>query len=238
MAARLPSLNWLRVFEAAARTESFARAASELNLSAAAVSQQVKALESQLGTPPFRRHAHSVSLTEAGRVYLPAVQQSLVMLQSATTGLFGGSREQRLYVQSVLLFSTGVLAPGLAGFHAANPTISLVLSSGKAEMDFADRFADLQIVFGGAALFSGDSDRLFGETLFPVAPPGVAASTAQPRDLLDHRLIETAPQRVGWPQVLECPGVVSDPAPGLPWPGRRPATPSCACRGWCPACRG
>ena len=88
MTSRIPSLNWLRVFEAAARTQSFARAAEQLNMSAAAVSQQVKALEGHLGSALFQRHAHAVSLTEAGRAYLPSVQQSLLMLGNATDGLF------------------------------------------------------------------------------------------------------------------------------------------------------
>lgn len=110
MNTRVPSLNWLRVFEAAARTESFARAATQLNMTPAAVSQQVKALETRLGTPLFHRHAHAVTLTETGRAYLPSVQQSLLMLETATAGLFGETREQRLYVQSVLLFAHGILA--------------------------------------------------------------------------------------------------------------------------------
>ncbi|MGI9369748.1 MAG: LysR family transcriptional regulator [Ruegeria sp.] len=124
MTTRIPSLNWLRVFEAAARTESFARAAVQLNMSAAAVSQQVRALETRLGTPLFHRHAHSVTLTEAGRAYLPSVQQSLLMLETATTGLFGESREQRLFVQSVLLFAHGFLAQNVPEFQTAHPKIT------------------------------------------------------------------------------------------------------------------
>lgn len=152
MASRIPSLNWLRVFEAAARTESFARAAAQLNMSPAAVSQQVKALETQLGTLLFQRHAHAVTLTEAGRAFLPSVQQSLLLLETATTGLFGASREQRLFVQSVLLFAHGILAPALPRFQASAPQVNLMLSTGNLVADFANRFSDLQIVFGNPAL--------------------------------------------------------------------------------------
>ena len=88
MSISVPSLNWLRVFEAAARFQSFARAAEELNMSAAAVSQQVRALEDRVGAPLFTRAAHSVALTDLGRAYLPIVQQSLLTLQNATEGLF------------------------------------------------------------------------------------------------------------------------------------------------------
>ncbi|WP_170773310.1 LysR family transcriptional regulator [Ruegeria lacuscaerulensis] len=203
MAGRIPSLNWLRVFEAAARTESFARAAAQLNMSAAAVSQQVKALETQLGTPLFHRHAHSVTLTETGRAYLPSVQQSLLMLETATTGLFGETREQRLYVQSVLLFAHGVLAGGLPDFHTQNPHINLSLSTGNLDADFSNRFTDLQIVFGNPNLFGTESDELVRERLYPVAPPELAAQIDTPQDLFNFTLIEVSTHRASWPHLFE-----------------------------------
>lgn len=203
MSLRVPSLNWLRVFEAAARTESFARAAQQMNMSAAAVSQQVKALETHLGTPLFHRHAHAVTLTETGRAYLPSVQQSLLMLETATTGLFGESRSQRLYVQSVLLFAHGILAPELGGFQEQHPRINLVLSTGNSAMDFSNQFTDLQIVFGNPATYSADGDRLMGEVLWPVAKPALAETIHEPKDLLQHRLIEVATHRAGWPYLFD-----------------------------------
>ncbi len=203
MATRIPSLNWLRVFEAAARTESFARAATQLNMSAAAVSQQVKALETRLGTPLFHRHPHSVTLTEAGRAYLPTVQQSLLMLETATTGLFGESREQRLYVQSVLLFAHGILAQGIPGFQAAHPHINLALSTGNIVSDFANRFTDLQIVFGNPSLFGTDGDELMREVLYPVAPPDIAAQIETPQDMMQFTLIEVSTHRASWPHLFE-----------------------------------
>lgn len=203
MATRIPSLNWLRVFEAAARTESFARAAAQLNMSAAAVSQQVKALETQLGTPLFHRHAHAVTLTEAGRAYLPSVQQSLLMLETATTGLFGESREQRLFVQSVLLFAHGVLARGLPQFQAAHPQVNLALSTGNLAADFANQFTDLQIVFGNPSLFGTEGDELLREVLYPVAPPDIAVQIQSPQDLFRFPLIEVSTHRASWIQVFE-----------------------------------
>ncbi len=203
MSRRIPSLNWLRVFEAAARTESFARAAAQLNMSAAAVSQQVKALETRLGTPLFHRHAHAVTLTEAGRAYLPSVQQSLLMLETATSGLFGETREQRLYVQSILLFAHGILAKGLPAFQAAQPQINLSLATGNIASDFANRFTDLQIVFGNPALFGNEGDELLREVLYPVAPPEIAAQIQTPQDLFQFTLIEVSTHRVSWPHWFE-----------------------------------
>ena len=203
MATRIPSLNWLRVFEAAARTESFARAAAQLNMSAAAVSQQVKALETRLGTPLFQRHAHAVSLTEAGRAYLPSVQQSLLMLETATTGLFGASREHRLFVQSVLLFAHGVLGRGVPEFQKAHPEVNLALSTGNMAADFANQFTDLQIVFGNPSLFGAEGDELLSETLYPVARPDIADQINSPQDLFRFTLIEVSTHRASWPQLFD-----------------------------------
>lgn len=203
MATRVPSLNWLRVFEAAARTESFARAARELGMSPAAVSQQVKSLEERLGTVLFRRHAQKVTLTEAGRAYLAPVSGSLLTLESATEGLFGARREDQLFVQSVLIFAHGVLAKGLPEFSDRHPNIALTLATGNSVVDFAQGFHDLMVIFGNPTAYGNASDHLMGEVLYPVARPGVAASVDRPEDLLDHRLIEVATHRAGWPHLFE-----------------------------------
>ncbi|MCV2868246.1 LysR family transcriptional regulator [Defluviimonas sp. WL0002] len=200
---RIPSLNWLRVFEAAARTESFARAAVELSMSAPAVSQQVKALEAHLGAELFTRHAHAVRLTEAGRAYLPSVQMSLVSLETSTAGLFGRGREERLYVQAVHIFAQGVLAPLYSDFTTRHPGIKLVLTTGNAVGDFTHAFSDLKIIFGAPSAFGPAHDRLIGETLYPVARPEIAASIRTPADLLSHPLLEVATHRAGWPHVFE-----------------------------------
>lgn len=203
MANRIPSLNWLRVFEAAARTESFARAAVQLNMSAAAVSQQVRSLEEKLGAQLFVRHAHAVRLTDVGRAYLPPVQQSLMTLEEATDGLFGRSREQGLYLQSVLIFAHGVLARGMADFEHRHPNASTILSTGNAVGDFQQGYSDLQIIFGNPHAYGAESDRIMGEWLYPVALPEVAAQINQPADLLDWPLIEVGTHRSGWRQFLD-----------------------------------
>lgn len=203
MASRIPSLNWLRVFEAAARTESFARAAQQLNMSAAAVSQQVKALETQLGARLFVRHPHSVTLTEAGRGYLPSVQQSLLMLETATTGLFGETRQQRVFVQSNMLFAHGFLSAGIPRFNQAHPDVRVMLGTSNQASESASQFTDLQIVFGNPTLFGATHDPLLQERLYPMALPEVADRIAAPQDLLDHVLIEVASHRAGWPYVFE-----------------------------------
>ena len=208
MSVAVPSLNWLRVFEAAARCESFARAATQLNMSPAAVSQQVRALEERLGVALFERHAHAVTLTDVGRSYLPSVQQALLTLENATEGLFGAARAQQLFVQSVLLFAQGVLARGYSDFTTRHPDIALSLSTANLPYEFARGFTDLQIVFGNPQAYGAESDRLMGERLFPVATPELARAISTPIDLLEHRLIEVATHRAGWPNVFENLGIL------------------------------
>lgn len=203
MSVTLPSLNWLRVFEAAARNESFAHAAQELNMSAPAVSQQIKALETQLGTDLFKRFAHSVTLTNAGRAYLPAVQNALVGLEGATSGLFSKSKEEQLYVQSVLIFSLGLLAPKLAEFEALHPEIKLHVTTGNAATDFKQGFSDLMVIFGAPSSYGAESDKLMGEKLYPMARPDVAEQIKTPQDMLKFPLIEVATHRAGWMQLFE-----------------------------------
>lgn len=203
MSVNVPSLNWLRVFEAAARCESFARAAAQLNMSPAAVSQQVRALEERLDMTLFERHAHSVSLTEVGRAYLPSVQQALLTLENATEGLFGAARAQQLFVQSVLIFAQGVLSKGYEDFTRTHPDISLSLATANLPYEFARGFNDLQIIFGSPQTYGAESDRLLGERLYPVARRDMAEAIKTPADLLKYRLIEVATHRAGWSHVFE-----------------------------------
>jgi len=203
MVSRVPSLNWLRVYEAAARSESFARAAAQLNMSPAAVSQQVRALEQHLGRALFTRGPHSVQLTEAGRAYLPPVQQALGMVDGATEALFGQVRAQVIYVQAVLIFAHDILARALAAFEAAHPEIRVMLTTGNSVADFDRGYQDFKIIFGNPHAYGPVSDRLMGEELAAMARPDIAARITQPADLTAHTLIEVATHRSGWDQYLQ-----------------------------------
>ena len=103
----IPSLNWLRVYEAAARMENFARAGEFLNLSTSAVSQQVKALEKHFGEALFERHPRSVKLTDAGHAFLPAVRQALRTVEESAATLFGEEKEYTLTLQADQIFTRG-----------------------------------------------------------------------------------------------------------------------------------
>jgi LysR family glycine cleavage system transcriptional activator len=207
----IPSLNWLRVFEAAARHENFARAAEHLNMSTSAVSQQIKALETHFGAELFERGPRHVELTDAGHAFLPAVQQSLAMVEESATTLFGEEREATLTLQSNLIFTTGWLAPRLPAFSALHPGVQLHLSGAYHDLDYQRPGFELRILFGPVHRSWGQCDRLFDETIYPVARAEVAAAIAGGRDFLEHRLIQITTHRINWNQILRAVGVDSIP---------------------------
>ncbi len=145
---RLPSLNWLRVFEMAARTESFARAAEALNMSPPAVSQQIRALEMWLGRDLFERQARSVRLTDAGRAFLPAVGNAIGSVEATAASLFGRAGAEPLVVRSTALLTVGWLGPRMGRFLAAHPHVQVSLLSALSDSDFARSDADVEITFG------------------------------------------------------------------------------------------
>ena len=200
---RIPSLNWLRVFEAAARMESFSGAARLLNMSPAAVSQQIKALETHLRTQLFERGARHVTLTNAGLSFLPAVRQALVSMETTAASLFGHAQSSSVTLQANLIFATSWLVPRLRDFERDNPDIQLHIMAGHNESDLNRVGPDLYVIFGSVPRSWGDSDLLFGETIYPVAAAPTAARVAAPSQLLDHRLIEISNHRTGWLQLFE-----------------------------------
>lgn len=208
---KIPSLNWLRVFEAAARMENFARAAESLDLSTSAVSQQIKALERHFGEQLFERGARNVALTDAGHAFLPAVRQALRMVEETAGSLFGEEKESTLMLQADQLFFTGWLAPRLPDFARRHPRVQLHLTGAYRDQDYQRAGAELKILFGPVHRSWAQCDRLFDETIYPVASRELAASIEVIDDLLKHRLIQISTHRINWNQILQTAGV--DPIP-------------------------
>ena len=215
MQRRIPSLNWLRVFEAAARMENFARAAEILNMSTSAVSQQVKALESHFGTELFKRGARNVELTDAGHAFLPAVRQSLNTVEETASSLFGQEKNNTLMLQADLIFTGGWLAPRLPDFANRHPQVQLHLSGSYYDLDYQKSGAELKICFGPVHRSWAQCDRLFDETIYPVATPEIADSILTADDLLKHRLIQISTHQINWNQILQSVGVDSIPGKQL-----------------------
>lgn len=200
MTKRIPSLNWLRVFEAAARSGSFARAAESLAMSPPAVSQQIRALEAHLGRPLFERAAAGVSLTEAGRSLLGVVGDALGRMEMAAASLAAPGGPP-LVVGVSMAFSIGWLAPRLPRFAAAHPDVTLELYSLLGRPETPPRNATLWVAFGPPPPGT-EGPALFGERLQPVAHPAIAAHIRTLDDALAHRLIEVADHRRNWAQIF------------------------------------
>ncbi|WP_052261412.1 LysR family transcriptional regulator [Ruegeria sp. ANG-S4] len=200
MSRRIPSLNWLRVFEAAARAGSFARAAERLAMSPPAVSQQIRALEAHLGRPLFDRAAAGVSLTEAGRNLLAVVGESLGRMESAAAAI-SVPVGPPLSVAVSKTLSVGWLSPRLPGFLDQHPHVKLELSSMVGRPEIPPRNATLWIAFGQPPPGT-EALALFGEHLFPVAHPDIAHQIDDLGGILAFPLIEVSDHRKNWVQIF------------------------------------
>ena len=212
MKRQIPSLNWLRVFEAAARTESFARAAERLNMSAAAVSQQIKALEGYVGRPLFTRGAHEVKLTDAGRAFWPTISEALNTVEIRAATLFGTRDTEPLTVRATLVFACSWLAERLPRFQRENSDIVVHLISDSASPTDVGEDVELKIVFGDTDDGWAERDRLFGERLYPVALPEICKSIRDVNDLFQYRLIEIADHKAGWFRIFDTVDAATDAA--------------------------
>ncbi|MEX0301639.1 MAG: LysR substrate-binding domain-containing protein [Leisingera sp.] len=150
---RLPNLNALRMFDAAARHLNFGRAAEELHLTQGAVAQQVRKLEADLGHKLFHRHARGLSLTDTGRSYHTPVRQALAQIQDATDKL--APAVQRVTLSVPPSFASKWLVPRLPEFEAAHPDIDLRVVAEESLTDFKRDGIDIAIRQGGKPQESG-----------------------------------------------------------------------------------
>jgi LysR family transcriptional regulator, glycine cleavage system transcriptional activator len=187
MARRLPPLNALRAFEAAARLGSFSGAAQELRVTDSAVSQQVRTLERYLGTRLFKRLPRGLLLTELGSTYLPVLTAGFDRLSEATLRLRSGGVGGLLTVAALPAFATGWLLPRIARFRERYPRIDLLLKTSRALADFRREDVDLAIRFGTGTGADTRSVLLLPEDVFPVASPTLVAPARIPMQVGDLR---------------------------------------------------
>ncbi|HUA56744.1 MAG TPA: transcriptional regulator GcvA [Candidatus Sulfotelmatobacter sp.] len=188
---RLPPLNALRTFEAAARHRNFSRAAEELHVTHGAVSHQMKALEGHLGVALFRRQGRETVLTEAGRQLLEHVQSALQRLKRGVAELRGQRRAEVLTVTTTPAFATRWLVPRLADFQARHPAIEVNLRASGTVFDFARDDIDLGVRFGPGHWPGLEAEKLLDEAIFPVASPTFRGGRlpAAPSELADVTLL-------------------------------------------------
>jgi LysR family glycine cleavage system transcriptional activator len=207
MARRLPPLSALRPFEAAARLESFSRAAEELHLTHGAVSRQVRALEDHLGTELFVRHGKRVSLTPAGRAFGERVRAVLDDLALAAEMARPARREGRLAVSVLPSFASRWLMPRLIRFMEAHPKIEVSVDASVGLADFARNEIDLAIRFGVGPWAGLACEKFLEDEYFPVASPRLNRGKLprMPADLANVRLMKE--DRDYWDRWFEVAGV-------------------------------
>lgn len=190
---RLPSLDLLRGFEAAARLLSFTQAGEELHLTQSAVSRQMKELEEQLGVALFERRHRALALTIAGQQFYPAAAQVLATMRAATDRLRAATGRRTLALTTTHSFAALWLIPRLVGFTAAHPEIDVRINADTRVMDLGRDGLDVAIRHGPPSFAGPDALRLFGERVFPVCSPKLANDPRRPlrvpADLAKHVLL-------------------------------------------------
>ena len=204
MTHRLPSLNALRAFEAVARHLSISRAADELNVTPAAVSQQVKALEADLGATLLRRVRRELYLTDAAQAGLADLRAGFDRLTRAARRMRGDGERQLLTVRVEPTFAATWLVKRLEGFKQARPAIDVRIHASMDCADFARDGVDVAIRYGMGDYPGLDVVRLFDDEVFPVCTPALmngAHPLREPGDLRQHTLlhVDWMPHMGEWP---------------------------------------
>jgi len=205
MLRRLPSLNALKAFEAAARHGSFTKAAEELFVTQGAVSHQVKALETELGLKLFNRERQRLIITEAGRTYLEVVRDAFDRVAAGTDRLLQLQKSGVLNVTTSPNFAAKWLVHRLGGFVEAHPDIDLRVSASLQHVDFARDDFDMAIRHGDGHWPGLDVTRLCAEELFPVCSPKFLRgrnALRSPEDLKRCTLLHVDDRR-NWARWLE-----------------------------------
>jgi len=216
MLRRLPPLNALKAFEAAARSESFTRAAEELNVTQGAVSHQVKALEGILGVKLFNRERQRLAITEAGREYLAVVRDALDRIAVGTERLVQRQTSGVLTVSTSPDFAAKWLVPRLGRFSEAHPDIDLRVSAATQYVDLAREDVDLSVRHGDGNWEGLDVVRLYSERLFPVCAPRLVSGRnriTKASDLLKFPLLRLEDWK-NWSRWFDAAGVTTPAVQG------------------------
>lgn len=219
---RLPPLNGLRAFEAAARLGSFNEAAEELNVTPAAISHQIKGLEAYLDRPLFHRVGRGVTLTDAARDLLPEITRGFAHFGRAIGGLEAGRIAGRLIVSAIPSFAELWLTPRLKRFITAYPQIELQIRASHIPPNLEQGEVHLRIAYGLGNYPGLVTRPLMQDTIFPVCAPSLLNQTPLRdfRDLAKHVLlqdsqIDRAEPTMQWTRWLRDAGVVETSPLGL-----------------------
>ena len=214
MSYRLPSLNGLRAFEAAARHMSFTLAAEELNVTQTAVSHQIRRLEEYFSKPLFIRRNRNLELTPDAAEYLAVISRAFDGLRAGTDKFVEEQDSGILTITTVTSFAVKWLIPKLAEFQALHPDIEVRISTSLNIVDLQHDGIDLAIRFGAGDWPGMVVDHLLEEDIFPVCSPGLLEgrhALKSPQDLVHHTLLHTTNRPDNWRLWLTAAGVPTDP---------------------------
>jgi LysR family transcriptional regulator, glycine cleavage system transcriptional activator len=195
MTARLPSLNGLRAFEAAARHLSFTNAASELNVTQTAISHQIRRLEEELGVRLFVRQNRTLALTKEAKDYLPGVRAAFDDLRLSTDRLLRKDDDHVLTVSTLASLAAKWLLPRLSAFQDAHTGIDVRITTSTALVDFKNGGVDAAIRYGRGQWPGLRADWLMADELFPVCSPSLLTGDKPlrcPQDLAYHTLLHSS----------------------------------------------
>jgi DNA-binding transcriptional LysR family regulator len=202
MRRKIPSTSALISFEAAARHESFTKAAQELSLTQGAICRQIASLESFLGIELFRRSRRGVKLTDAGLSYSRRVATQLDAVERDTLSVMGNQGANTLELAVVPTFGTQWLLPRLKDFQKLQPHVTVNLTNRTRPFMFADTEFDAAIYFGDADWPGTESYRLMGENPLAVCSPALLNGQASlsPGDIAQMPLLQQTTRPYAWRQ--------------------------------------
>ncbi|WPN58177.1 LysR family transcriptional regulator [Pseudomonas sp. P9_31] len=202
MRRKIPSTTALISFEAAARHESFTKAAQELSLTQGAICRQIASLEEFLNVELFRRSRRGVKLTEAGLSYSRRVATQLDAVERDTLSVMGQQGANVIELAVVPTFGTQWLLPRLKDFQHKHPEVTVNLTNRTRPFLFADTDFDAAIYFGDADWPGTESHRLMGENPMPVCSPTLLGKKAilSPSEIAELPLLQQTTRPYAWRQ--------------------------------------
>lgn len=171
---RLPPLDWIRVFEVAARHGNFVLAAKELFVTPGAVSRTIKELESALGVPLFVRKPSGVALTTAAVAFARSIGPAIRQIEQASAELHSSTQRQTLRVTAMPALAQRWLVPRLGEFNSLHPDITVTVSADSEIVDMSTGKYDVALRYDAADHPDCESMELFRDELFPVVSPRLA----------------------------------------------------------------
>ncbi|MBB4368360.1 LysR family glycine cleavage system transcriptional activator [Bradyrhizobium sp. cir1] len=208
MQSRLPSLNAIRAFEAAARHLSFKSAAAELHVTPSAISHQIRLMEADLGFELFLRSANAIKLTETAERMLPQLTAGLDLIRRTVAPEIISGRERLLYITTLPTFAARWFLPRMQRFYSQNPACRISIDASAEVVNLQQSRFDCAIRNGGGNWPGLLTDRLFGERLTPVCSPRLLRESRCDLTARPTLHVQTRPK--DWPVWLATAGLTKD----------------------------